>query len=174
MKDHIKIPTADEWDTNIYYTLCLVAYHSSSRNLTSTGILNYGSVHPKIFLEMGFILIRLWIYMCCLKRRQDVFKDHIWECNWEWFVSFTPWMFNMYYIISFRIWRPSGHGPDSPSCILSCWVLWLTESSLFLWSLPMDSVVQLLKNLQFWNPDQREVGVGFVAFFVPWETSRTG
>ena len=37
----------------------------------------------------------------------------------------------------------------------------------------MDSVVQLLKNLQFWNPDQREVGVGFVAFYVPWETSRT-
>lgn len=28
----------------------------------------------------------------------------------------------------------------------------------------MESVVQLLKNLQFWNPDQTEVGVGFVAF----------
>ena len=28
----------------------------------------------------------------------------------------------------------------------------------------MDSVVKLLQNLQFWNPDQTEVGVDFVAF----------
>lgn len=73
---------------------------------------------------------------------------------------------NVWYVSSslFRAQTLSRHG-QAPHPVFrpAEWSAW-QEPSLFLWSLPMDSVVQLLNNLQFWNPEQTEVGVSYVGF----------
>lgn len=67
----------------------------------------------------------------------------------------------MYFIIPLQGLEVSRHGQTlhlvfhPPEC--SDWQV----PTLFLWSLPMESVVQLLKNLQFWNPEQTEVGASY-------------
>lgn len=71
----------------------------------------------------------------------------------------------IYGIYSFiRAWRLSRHGQTLHLVLHPAEFSDQQGPSLLLWSLPMESVVQLLKNLQFWNPEQTQVGVSFVAF----------